>query len=62
MKKPLPKSKKRLIINWCLVGLCVLVLSGVLIADAVTNNVTDVAPTKEQAQQTIEEALASLPP
>lgn len=61
MKKPLPKSKKRLIINWCLVGLCVLVLSGVLIADAVTNNVTDVAPTKEQAQQTIEEALASLP-
>lgn len=61
MKKPLPKSKKRLIINWCLVGLCVLVLSGVLIADAVTNNVTDVAPTKEQAQQTIEEALAELP-
>ena len=61
MKKPLPKSKKRQIINWCLVGLCILVLGGVLIADAVTNNVTDVAPTTEQAQQTIERALAELP-
>ncbi len=61
MKKPLPKSKKRLIINLCLVGLCVLVLGGVLIADTVTNHATDVAPTTEQAQDTIESALAELP-
>ncbi len=61
MKKPLPKSKKRLIINLCLVFACVLVIVGVLVADAVTNNVTDAAPTKEQAQQTIESTLAELP-
>ncbi len=61
MKKPLPKSKKRLIINLCLIGACILILGGVLVADAVTNSVTDVPPTAEQAQQTIEDTLAELP-
>lgn len=61
MKKPLVQNKKRLIINLCLVGLCVLLAAGVLVADAIANRKSELELTAEQAQAYIEQTLQSLP-
>ncbi len=61
MKKPFSQKKKRLIINLSLVGLCVLLIVGVLAADAIANRKADLELTKEDAQAYIEQTLAGLP-
>ena len=61
MKKPLPQKKKRLIINLCLVGLCLLLVAGVFAVDAIANRQSDLVLTKEDVKTYIEQTLASLP-
>lgn len=61
MKKPLAQNKKRLIINLCLVGFCILLVVGVLAADAIVNRKGGLELTAEQAQAYIEQMLQSLP-
>lgn len=61
MKQPLPQKKKRLIINLSLVGICILLVAGVFVADAIANRQSDLELTPEQAQTYIEQTLASLP-
>ena len=61
MKKPFSQKKKRLIINLCLVGLCVLLVAGVFAVDTIANRKGDLELTRESAQAYIEQTLASLP-
>ena len=61
MKKPFSQKKKRLIINLCLVGLCVLLIAGVVAVDAIANRKGDLELTRENAQAYIEKTLAELP-
>ena len=61
MKQPLPQKKKRLIINLCLVGLCLLIVAGVFALDAIANRQSDMELTAEQAHTYIEQTLTSLP-
>ena len=61
MNKPFSQKKKRLIINLCLVGLCVLLIAGVFVVDTIANRTGDLDMSKEGAQEYIEQALASLP-
>ena len=61
MKKPLPKNKKRQIINLSLVGLVILLIAGVFAVDAITNRKGELDLNAEQAQAFLEETLQSLP-
>lgn len=61
MNKPLPQKKKRLIINLCLVGLCLVLIAGVFVVDEINNRKSDLELTKEQAQAYIEQVLVDLP-
>ena len=61
MKKPLPKNKKRQIINLSLVGLVILLIAGVFAVDAIANRKGDLELDAEQAQAYLEETLQSLP-
>ena len=55
------QKKKRRIINLCLVGLCVLIMAGVVLADQIQNRKTTVTMTAEGAQAQLDELLQSLP-
>ena len=55
------QKKKRRIINLCLVGLCVLIMAGVVLADQIQNRKTTVSMTAESAQAQLDELLQSLP-
>lgn len=61
MKKPLPKNKKRQIINLSLVGLVILLIAGVFAVDAIANRKGELDLNAEQAQAYLEETLQSLP-
>lgn len=61
MKKPLPKNKKRQIINLSLVGLVILLIAGVFAVDAIANRKGELDLNAEQAQAFLEETLQSLP-
>ncbi len=61
MNKPLAKNKKRLIINLCLVGLCLLIVAGVFVVDAIANRKGEIELTAEQAQAYLEQTLRELP-
>lgn len=55
------QTKKRRIINLCLVGLCILILAGFVLVDRVQNRKTTVTMTAESAQAQLNELLESLP-
>ena len=55
------QKKKRRIINLCLVGLCVLILAGFILADQLANRKTTVTVTAATAQTQLTELLESLP-
>ncbi len=61
MKKPFVQNKKRLIINLCLVGLCVLIVAGVFAVDAIVNRKGELELTEENTQAYLEQTLVSLP-
>ena len=55
------QKKRRRIINLCLVGLCILIMAGVVVVDQVKNRQTSVTMTAEEAQIELTELLESLP-
>ena len=55
------QKKKRRIINLCLVGLCVLIMAGLVVVDQIQNRKTTVTMTAESAQAQLNELLESLP-
>ena len=55
------QKKKRLIINLCLVAVCIAILFGVILADQIANRKSDIVMTPESAQTQLEELLATLP-
>ena len=55
------KKKKRRIINFSIVALCVVILLGVVLVDFVSNKQTDATLTSEEAQAQIDELIAGLP-
>ena len=55
------QKKKRRIINLCLVGLCVLIMAGVVLADQIQNRKTSVTMTPESARAQLTELLEGLP-
>ena len=55
------QKKKRLIINLCLVAVCVLILFGIILADQIANRKSDIVMTPESAQTQLGELLATLP-
>ncbi len=55
------QKKKRRIINLCLVGLCVLILAGFVLADRIQNRKTTVTVTPESVQTQLSELLEGLP-
>ena len=61
MNKLAIQKKKRLVINLCLVGLCVLILAGVVLVDQIQNRKTTVTMTPEIAQAELDALLESLP-
>ncbi len=61
MNKPLPQKKKRLIINLSLIGICILLIMGVVAADAIANRKIDLDLTAEQAQAYLQKTLQDLP-
>ncbi len=61
MKQLEIQKKRRLIINLCLVGLCVLILAGFVLADQIKNRKTAVTMTPETAQTELTALLNSLP-
>ena len=61
MNKLAIQKKKRLVINLCLVGLCVLILAGVVLVDQIQNRKTTVTMTSEIAQAELDALLESLP-
>ena len=55
------QKKTRRIINLCLVGLCVLIMAGLVLVDQIRNRKTTVTMTAESAQAQLDELLQSLP-
>ncbi len=55
------QKKKRRIINLCIVGLCVAILAGIILADQISNRKTAINMTQESAQTQLQELLESLP-
>ena len=55
------QKKKRRIINLCLVGLCVLIMAGLVVVDQIQNRKTTVTMKAESAQAQLNELLESLP-
>ena len=55
------QKKKRRIINLCLVGLCILILTGFVLVDQIQNRKTSVTMTPESAQAQLTELLEELP-
>lgn len=55
------QKKKRLIINLCLVAVCIAILIGVILADQIANRKSDIVMTPESAQTQLGELLATLP-
>ncbi len=55
------RKKKRRIINISLIALCVVILSGVVLADYLNNRKTDATLTEDEAKTQIEDVLTSLP-
>lgn len=55
------QKKKRRIVNLCLVGLCILIMAGFVLADQIQNRKTTVTMTTESAQLQLNGLLESLP-
>lgn len=55
------QKKKRRLINLCLVGLCILILAGFILADQISNRKTTLNVTATDAQTQLTELLESLP-
>lgn len=55
------QKKKRRIINLCLIGLCVVILLGIVLADQIQNRKTTVTVTPESVQMQLSELLEGLP-
>ena len=55
------QKKKRRIINLCLVGLCILIVAGVVLVDQIQNRQTTATMTPESAQAQLDALLESLP-
>ena len=61
MNKLAIQKKKRRVINLCLVGLCILIMAGVVLVDQIQNRKTTVTMTPEVAQAELDILLEGLP-